>query len=140
MTVYIDFETTALTDNCLDPESKKMFAVSYVVIFAFHPELQLDRIITERSFGHSQMRLCSLNYLTRELLKFKDVTMLKQLRDCAFSVASKRNKLAISEMFTTELKFEGNCLMRWFNAKLNSENMQLSNDMRRKYEVENPIN
>ena len=140
MTVYIDFETTALTDNCLDPESKKMFAVSYVVIFAFHPELQLDRIITERSFGHSQMRLCSLNYLTREQLKFKDVTRLKQLRDCAFSVASKRNKLAISEMFTTELKFEGNCLMRWFNAKLNSENMQLSNDMRRKYEVENPIN
>ena len=86
------------------------------------------------------MRLCSLNYLTSEQLKFKNVTMLKQLRDCAFSVASKRNKLEILEMFTIELKFVGNGLMRWFNAKIKSENMQLSNDMRTKYEVENPIN
>ena len=81
----------------------------------------------------------SLNSLASEQLKFKDITMLKQLRDCVLSVASKRNKLAISEMFTTELKFTGNCLIRWFNAKIKSENMQLSNDMRRKHEVENPI-
>ena len=139
MTAFIDFEITAPTDDCLDPESKKMFAVSYVIIFALHPELQLDRVINERSFAHSQMRLCSLNYLTSEQLKFKTVTMFKQLRDCALSVASKRNKLAISEMFTTELKFAGNCLMRWFNAKIKSEDMELSNDMRRKYEVKNPI-
>ena len=140
MTAYIDFETTAPTDDCLDPESKKMFAVSYVIIFAFHPELQLDRVIIERRFGHSQMRLCSLNYLTSEQLKFNDVTMLKQLRDCALSVASKRNKLAIWKVFTAELKFAGNCLMKWFNAKIKSENMQLRNDVRRKYEIENPIN
>ena len=123
MTAYIDFETTAPTDDCLGPESKKMFPVSYVIIFAFHPELQLDCVIIERSFGHSQMRFCSLNYLTSEQLKFKDVTMLKQLRDYALSVASKRNKLAISKMFTTELKFAGNCLIKCFNAKIKSENM-----------------
>ena len=27
LTAYIDFETTAPTDNCLDPENKKMAAV-----------------------------------------------------------------------------------------------------------------
>ena len=27
LTAYIDFETTAPTDNCLDPENKKMTAV-----------------------------------------------------------------------------------------------------------------
>ena len=43
--IYLDFETTAPTDNCLDPEQKKMFVVSYVMIVAFHPELKLDRII-----------------------------------------------------------------------------------------------
>ena len=32
LTAYIDFETTAPTDDCLDPESKKMNAVSYVII------------------------------------------------------------------------------------------------------------
>ena len=35
--VYFDFETNAPTDNCLDPEQKKMFVVSYVMIVAFHP-------------------------------------------------------------------------------------------------------
>ena len=40
--IYFDFETTAPTDNCLDREQKKMFAVSYVMIVAFNPELNLE--------------------------------------------------------------------------------------------------
>ena len=31
LTIFFDFETTAPTDNCLDPEQKKMFVVSYVM-------------------------------------------------------------------------------------------------------------
>ena len=139
-TAYIDFETTAPTDDCLDPENKKMSAVSYVIIFAFHPELQIDRVIIECSFGHSQARLLSLNYLTTEQMKFKNVTRLKQIRDCALSVAAIRNKLAISEMFATEIKFASECLMRWFNSKFKNENMELSNNVKRKYEIEHPIN
>ena len=30
--IYFDFETTAPTGNCFDPEQKKMFVVSYVMI------------------------------------------------------------------------------------------------------------
>ena len=139
MTAYIDFETTAPTDDFLDPENRRMFAVSYVIIFAFHPELSLDRIIIEQSFGHSLAQLCSLDYLTNEQLKFKHFTMLKQLRDCAFLVASKHQQIAISEMFTIELKFAGNCLMKWFNAKFKSQNAVLSNDVKLKYQSENRI-
>ena len=116
-----------------------MFTVSYVIILAFHPDLNWDRIIIERSFGHSRVRLCSLNYLTNEQLKLKDLTTLKQLRDCAFSVASKKKKIAICEMFTTELKFAGDLLMKWFNEKLKSQNAVLSNEAERKYEIENSI-
>ena len=47
ITVYIDFETTARTDDCLDAESKKMFAGTCFIIFAFHRELQLDRVLNE---------------------------------------------------------------------------------------------
>ena len=50
--IYSDFKTTAPTDNFLDPEQKKMFVVSYVMIVAFHPELKLDLIIIQRSFAH----------------------------------------------------------------------------------------
>ena len=123
LTPYIDFETTAPTDDCPDPENKKMTAVSYVIIFGFHLHLPIDRVIIERSFGHSNLQLCSLNYLTNKQLKFKDMKLLKQLRDCALSVASKRNKFAISEMFCTELKLASDYLMKWFNSKFKIGNM-----------------
>ena len=36
---YIDFETNA--ENFLTPEQNKMFVVSFTLIFAFHPKLNL---------------------------------------------------------------------------------------------------
>ena len=117
LTAYIDFETTTPTDDCPDPENSKIYAVSYVIIFAFHPDLQLNCVIVERSFGHSREQLCSINYLTCEQLKFKNLTMLKKLRVYALTVSTKTKKIAISEMFTTELKFAVDCLIRWFSAK-----------------------
>ena len=125
LTAYIDFETTAPTDDCLDPESKKMNAVSYVILFAFHPELELKRVIIEKSFGHSLEKLTTIDYLTTEQLKYKDLTTLKQLRDCAISVASKKNKIAIFEMFSTELKFASDCLINWFNLKFKKQNLRV---------------
>ena len=88
---YIDFETTATTDDCLDPENKKMIAASYIIIFAFHPDLQFDRIIIGRSFGHSQARLLALSYLSSEQMRYANVIHIKQLRDCALSIAAGRN-------------------------------------------------
>ena len=106
----IDFETTVPTDECLDLENRQMFVVSYVIIFAFHPELDIDRVIIDRSFGHSRERLTSLNFLTREQLQFKDSKTLLQLRDCALAVAEKKNKIVISETFSIELKFAADSL------------------------------
>ena len=128
LTAYIDFETTAPTDNCLDPENAKMFVVSYVIIFTFHPELEIDKVIIERSFGHSEYTLTSLNCLTVDQLNFKNNKTLLQLRDCALNVARKKSKLAIAKMFTTELKFAGDCLLKWFNKKYKSKNLELSNE------------
>ena len=108
---YIDFETIATTDECLDPESRKMFAVSYVMVLAFHLKLNIDRVIIEHSFGHSEHSLTSLNYLTTDQLQYKDTKTLLQLRDFALEVAKRKNKLEITEMFTTEIKFAGDCLI-----------------------------
>ena len=44
-----------------------MNAVSYVIIFAFHPDLDMKRIIIERSFGHSIEKLITIDYLTAEI-------------------------------------------------------------------------
>ena len=89
-----------------------MFVVSYVIIFAFHPELRIGRVIIERSFGHSENSLTSLNYLTIDQLQYKDNKTLLQLRYCALNVATKKNKLAVPEMFSTEITFAGDCLIK----------------------------
>ena len=137
LTTYIDFETTAPTDCCLDPESNKMNVVSYVIIIAFHPKLKLPRVIIERSFGHSLEKLCQIDYLTSEQLNYKDLITVKQLRDCALAVHQKTNKLAISEMFCTEIKFATDCLLKWYHNKY--KNTELSMSSKNDFERENPI-
>ena len=109
-----------------------MFVVSYVIILTFYPELEIDKVISERSFGHSEYTLTSLNYLTVDELNFKNNKTLLQLRDCALNVARKKSKLAIAKMFTTELKFAGDCLLKWFNKKYKSKNLELSNEKKKK--------
>ena len=61
-------------------------------------------------------------------MNFKNNKTLLQLRDCVLNVAQKKSKLAIAEMFTTELKFAGAGLFKWFNKKYISKNLELSNE------------
>ena len=88
--LYFGLETTSLTDNCLDPEQKKMFVVSYVLIVAFHPALKLNRIIIQRSYAHSSEQLTSLNYFSEDQMKFIDVQIIRQLKDIATDVTKKK--------------------------------------------------
>ena len=62
-----------------------------------------------------------------------------QLGDWALNAVKKKNKLAIVEMFSTEIKFSRDCLIKWYNKKFISKNLELSSDVERKYEIENPI-
>ena len=114
---------TAPTDQrWINPKNRKTFAVSHVIIFAFHPDLHIDRVIIEHSFGHSLERLAILSYLVHEQRKCKDKKTLLQLKDCAPAVHARNNKIAISEMFITKLKFAADCLLKWFNVKFKSDN------------------
>ena len=137
LTAYIDFETTAPTDDYLDPECNKMNVVSYVIILAFHPNLNLPRIIIERSFGHSLERISQIDYLTSEQLKYKDIITLKQLRDSALTVHKKTNPLAVSEMFSIEIRLATNCLLPWFHSKYRNEEVDIK--LKMQYQNENPI-
>ena len=97
MTLYFDFETTAPTEETIyDPSQKEMFVVSYVIIVSFHPDLNFERIIIERSFAHNILQLNSINYLSAEQLDFIDRKVLTQLKDLAFKVAQKKKKKCFS--------------------------------------------
>ena len=95
-TIYFDFETMVPTDNCLDPEEKKMFVVSYVIIVAFHPhltELVNRRIIVNRSFAHELEELTTISYLSTEQLNFTDQYLINMLKDYASHVLKKNVKI-----------------------------------------------
>ena len=64
----------------------------------FHPELEIDKVITEYSFGHTEYTVTSLNYLTVDQLNFKNNKTLLKLRDFALNVAWKKSKLVIAEI------------------------------------------
>ena len=80
------------TDNCLDPEQKKMFVVFHVMIVAFHPSLKLDRIIIYRSFAHSIEQLSNLDYLSREQIAFIEPYLIHMLKDAACEVSKRKCK------------------------------------------------
>ena len=125
MLVYFDYETTATTDNCLDPEQKEMFVMSYVMIVAFYPGLKLNRIIIERSFGHSFEKLTTIDYLTEEQMAFVDVIVVKQLKDAAEHASQRKCKKSLAEMFSIELYLMKHTLMSWFNRKIKSQHLQI---------------
>ena len=90
--IYFDFETTAPTDNCFDPEQKTMFVVSYVMIVAFRPGLKLDKIIIQRSYVHAIEQLTSLEYFSQDQIKCINKELVIQLKDIAFEVSKRKCK------------------------------------------------
>ena len=113
--VYIDFETTASTDSCFDPEQKKMFVVSYVLILAFHPKSKINRVIIQRSFGYFLEQLTTINYLTNDQTPFVNINLIKQLKDCALEVSRKKCKNALAQMFSVELYLVKQAVLSCFN-------------------------
>ena len=121
--VYADFETTAPTDDYLSPENKQIFAVSYSLIFAWHPKLALPRQTVVRGYNHSLDELSHMTYLTSKQLAMRNQRTLHQLRDVIIDVHSRKRKNAIVEMFNIELKFACDILICWFNNKLKKLNL-----------------
>ena len=105
-TIYFDFETTSPTDaDWLNPEVKKMFVVSYVIVVAFHPFFNFERILIQRSVSHPKKELISINYLSAEQFFFKTNETIKQLYDQAILVSKRIDNNALEVMFGIELAF-----------------------------------
>ena len=115
---YAGFETTAPTDDYQNPENRSIFAVSYCIVFAWHPKLNLKRQMVVRGYNHSLSELADMSYLTNEQLALRNQKTAEQLRDAVKNVHSKKKKNAIAELFNIELKFACDILMKWFNFKI----------------------
>ena len=98
-----------------------MFVVSYVMIVAFHPKLDLDRIIIQRSFAHSIEQLTTLDYFTREQIDYVKTDLIKMLKDMAFEVSKRKRKNSIGKMFSIESALVKRTLLKWFNQKFKQQ-------------------
>ena len=73
------------------------------MIVAFHPALQLDRVIIYRSFAHTLDQLSNIDYLTREQIGFIDNYLIHMLKDCANEVSKRQCKNSLGQMFSVEI-------------------------------------
>ena len=77
-------------------------------------------------------KLTSLNYLIREQLGFKDNKTLLLKKIARSLLLTKETKIEISEICWQ-------LLIEMVNKKFKSNNLELSNDVKRKYEIKHPI-
>ena len=77
-------------------------------------------------------KLTSLNYLIREQLDFKDNKTLLLKKIARSLLLTKETKIEISEICWQ-------LLIEMVNKKFKSNNLELSNDVKRKYEIKHPI-
>ena len=91
------------------------------MIVAFHPELNLERIIICRSFAHSLDQLTTLNYLTREQITYIEPYLINMLRDVAFEVTKRKCKNSLGQMFSIECALVKKTLLKWFNMKFKKQ-------------------
>ena len=61
--------------------------MSYVLIVAFHPHLNLRKIIVQRSYWYSLEKLTTIDYLINDQMSFTDVTLVKHVNDIAQEVS-----------------------------------------------------
>ena len=136
--LYFDFETTARTDDGFNPGQKKMFVVSYVLIVAFHTALKLNRIIIQRSYAHSLEQLTSLNYFSKDQMKFIVVQIIRQLKDIATDVSKRKCKNTMGQMFCIECTLV-KTLLDWFNKKYRMQYLEISAFVKMQYGRNNPV-
>ena len=117
-----------------------MFVVSDVMIVAFHPKLNLDRIIIQRSYAYSLEELTTLNYFTIKQLSFVDSSLIKMLKDMAFEVAKRKCKNSIGKMFSIESALVKKTLLNWFNLEIKRSFDKINPIAKLRYESQNPIN
>ena len=83
-----------------------MFLASYVLIVAFHPALNLDRIIIPRSYLYSLEELTTIKYLNDDQMKFIDLQILNQLKDIAIDVSKRKCKIQWGKCFAWKALLE----------------------------------
>ena len=116
---YFNFEKTAPTDNCFDPEQKKNVCCFLCHDYRFSSRIKTKSYCNPKKYcnPHSLEELASLNYFTQEQINFIDHTLLKILKDMAFDVSKRKCKNNMRQMFCIESALVKKIILKWFKKK-----------------------
>ena len=101
--IYFDFETTAGSDLFQDV---KTYVIRYCLMFAFHPKLDIERIVIYRSFQQNEEQLFDLSHLKPKMLQFLDSVTLNQIKDIGLKVYEKKSSLLFHKCALLNLKLQ----------------------------------
>ena len=82
-----------------------MYVVCYCQIYAFHPSLNLGKIVIIRSFQQSEDEIYDLSHFRQEHVFFFDKTTFFQLKDAATGDLVHEKAPSLAELLSAELKF-----------------------------------
>ena len=136
--IYFDFETTCDKKTYNFDNDASMCHVSYAIMVAIQPNLNLDILFVVRSFNHTFDQLNSVGYLLDEMLPYFDPITVRQLKDCAQAVYEKREKFSLSEIVSCELKFVIDLQKKWLAEKYFGRYKELDFFSKQKFKTKNP--
>ena len=84
-------------------------------------------------------KLTDINYLSVKMFENVDSVTLEQLHNCAANVSKKKNKFAISDMCSAEIKIALDCLNTLFARKYKKHLIELDSTLKKHFEKENLI-
>ena len=74
-------------------KTRLVYPVSYALVVAFHPSLNIEKIFVVRSFNYTFEQFNDVSYLKDEMLHFIDPITTRQLRDCTAAVFTKKPEI-----------------------------------------------
>ena len=131
-TVYFDFETKT-GDSAL--QDLKIFVISYCQICLFHLDLKRNNIVIFRSFQQNVAEIYSPNHFSQYHIKYSDMVTFNQLKD----VLVRQKYTFLSELFSIELIFTIDTLVKWFNYVFKSKFLELNEIQKQIFTKKNPL-
>ena len=116
-----------------------MYVVSYFHIDAFHPSLNLQKIVIFTSFQQTEDRIYDISHFNQEHLTFFDRTIFFQLKDAAAAVLASVKATSLAELFSIELKFTIDTLSNWFSNRIKPKFLELIDVKRQDFIEKNKL-
>ena len=124
-TVVGDFETT--TGYISEIEGGSMFAMSYCLMFNFHPKLEMTPITCLRSFGQNEQALKFMT-VAEKFYPYINHDDLRCFEDACNTVLEKKKKQTISPHCMIEMWMVYRYLKSYFDSIIKIEGFELTDE------------